>query len=81
MTPLLLNSISLVALFFVSMWLLYLNHRILQVTKDIHYLTKHIDKVSVQLVVLTEQMVQSLTVEIPSKEHTTTKLSSSTKDL
>ena len=80
MTPLLLNSVSLVALFFVSIWLLYLNHRILQVTKDIYYLTKHIDKVSVQLVVLTEQMVQSLTVEIPSKEHATTKLSSSTKD-
>ena len=81
MTPLLLNSIALVSLFFVSVWLLYLNHRILQVTKDIHYLTEHIDQVRVQLVVLTEQMVHSLTVEIPPKDHTPTKLGSSTKEL
>jgi len=65
MTPLLLNSISLTALFFVSMWLLYLNYRILEVTKDIHLLTKHIDEVSVQLVVLTEQMVTNLSVPEP----------------
>ena len=65
MTPLLLNSISLMALFFVSMWLLYLNHRILQVTKDIYYLTHHIDQVSVELVILTEQMVTNLSIPEP----------------
>jgi len=65
MTPLLLNSISLMALFFVSMWLLYLNYRVLEVTKDIHILTKHIDEASIQLVVLTEQMVTSLSIPEP----------------
>ena len=65
MTPLLLNSISLMALFFVSIWLLYLNHRILQVTKDIYYLTQHIDQVSVELVVLTGQMVTNLSMPEP----------------
>lgn len=55
----LLNSISLFALFFVSIWLLYLNHRILKVTEDIALLTKHIDVMSVELRDLTEQMVEN----------------------
>ena len=67
MLTILLNSISLMALFFVSLWLLYLNHRILQVTKDIHTLTAHIDVVSVELRDLTQEMVYSLAMpDIPS---------------
>lgn len=60
MLPILLNSISLTALFFVSLWLLYLNYRLLQVTKDIHSLTEHIDLVSIELRDLTQEMVYSL---------------------
>ena len=60
MLPILLNSISLTALFFVSLWLLYLNYRLLQVTKDIHSLTEHIDLVSIELRDLTKEMVYSL---------------------
>ena len=56
---LLLNSISLFALFFVSMWLLYLNHRLLRVTEDILILTQHIDEVSIDLRDLTEKMVEN----------------------
>ena len=60
MLTILLNSISLTALFFVSLWLLYLNYRLLQVTKDIHSLTEHIDLVSIELRDLTQEMVYSL---------------------
>ena len=60
----LLNSISLFALFFVSIWLLYLNHRILKVTEDIFLLTKHIDKVSVELCELTEKMVENTSLPL-----------------
>ena len=62
MIPLVLDSVFLMALFFVSIWLLYLNYRILEVTKDIHSLTDHIDEVSVELVALTEQMVINLSM-------------------
>ena len=56
---LLLNSIGLFTLLFISVWLLYLNFRILKVTEHIHTLTAHIDQVSVDLCVLTERMVEN----------------------
>jgi len=61
----LLNSTGLFALLFISVWLLYLNFRILKVTEQIHNLTFHIDQVSVDLCVLTERMVEN--TSLPSK--------------
>ena len=55
----LLNSVGVFALLFVSVWLLYLNFRILKVTEHIHNLTNHIDQVSVDLCILTERMVEN----------------------
>jgi len=55
----LLNSIGLFTLLFISLWLLYLNFRILKVTEQIHTLTAHIDQVSVDLCMLTERMVEN----------------------
>ena len=62
---LLLNSIGLFTLLFISVWLLYLNFRILKVTEHIYTLTAHIDQVSVDLCVLTERMVEN--TSLPSK--------------
>ena len=55
----------LIALFFISVWLLYVNYKLLQVTKDIHILTAHIDTVSIELCTLTRQMVDNLTMPEP----------------
>ena len=57
-----LNSIGLLALFTVSLWLLYINHKLLKVTQDIEMLTKHIDEVSVDLCELTQQMVDNTSI-------------------
>ena len=59
---LILNSIGLLALFTVSLWLLYINHKLLKVTQDIEMLTKHIDEVSVDLCELTQQMVDNTSI-------------------
>ena len=59
---LILNSIGLLALFIVSLWLLYINHKLLRVTQDIEILTQHIDKVSVDLCDLTQQMVDNTSI-------------------
>ena len=59
---LILNSIGLLALFTVSLWLLYINHKLLKVTQDIEMLTKHIDEVSVDLCELTKQMVDNTSI-------------------
>ena len=59
---LILNSIGLLALFLVSLWLLYINHKLLRVTQDIEILTQHIDKVSVDLCDLTQQMVDNTSI-------------------
>ena len=59
---LILNSIGLLALFLVSLWLLYINHKLLRVTQDIEMLTKHIDEVSMDLCDLTQQMVDNTSI-------------------
>ena len=59
---LILNSIGLLALFIVSLWLLYINHKLLRVTQDIEMLTKHIDEVSMDLCDLTQQMVDNTSI-------------------
>lgn len=56
---LILNSIGLFALFIVSLWLLYINHKLLKVTQEIEVFTRHIDELSVELCDMTEQMVEN----------------------
>lgn len=59
MIPLILSSIGMGLLFLVSLWMLYINQQILQVTRDIYVLTAHIDYVSTQLVSLNQKVVEN----------------------
>ena len=47
-------------LFLVSLWLGYLNFRILGVTQDIHKLTISLDEATAEIHILTKAMVQNL---------------------
>jgi len=47
-------------LFLVSLWLGYLNFRILGVTQDIHKLTISLDDATAEIHILTKAMVQNL---------------------
>ena len=47
-------------LFLVSLWLGYLNFRILGVTQDIHKLTISLDNATAEIHILTKAMVQNL---------------------
>ena len=47
-------------LFLVSLWLGYLNFRILGVTQDIHKLTISLDDATAEIHILTKEMVQNL---------------------
>ena len=47
-------------LFLVSLWLGYLNFRILGVTQDIHKLTISLDDATAEIHILTNAMVQNL---------------------
>ena len=47
-------------LFFVSIWLGYLNFRILQITQAIHKLTISLDHATAEIHILTKDMVSNL---------------------
>jgi cell division protein FtsL len=47
-------------LVFISVWLGYLNFRILQITQDIHKLTISLDDSTTEIHTLTKEMVQNL---------------------
>jgi len=52
--------ILLSGLFLISTWLLYLNFLILRVTKEIHELTLMVKESTIEILVLTELMVDHL---------------------
>jgi len=52
--------ILLGGLFLISTWLLYLNFLILRVTKEIHELTLMVKESTIEILVLTELMVDHL---------------------
>jgi hypothetical protein len=71
----LLEAFLFSGLFVVSLWLGYLNFRILQITQDIHKLTISLDNATAEIHILTEDMVSNLrevvantSFELPNKQ-------------